>query len=81
MPTHQEVIGALDAKGANVECLSCGANEWIAMGEGGESDRLFLITTARGDEPEGTASAYPMHGLYCDRCGYVRLHHPAALGL
>lgn len=81
MPKHREVIAALDDAGATVECLSCRANAWMSMGLGGESDRLYLLTNAKGGEPGGTASGYPMYGLYCSRCGFVRLHHPEPLGL
>jgi hypothetical protein len=79
MPTHDELIAALERAGANLECLSCGANEWIGMGEGGEADLLYILAAVRGGKPQVASPAYPMFGLYCGRCGYGRFHHPDGL--
>ncbi len=81
MPTHQEIMVALDRVGGVAECPSCGANEWMGMGLGGQSDRLYLLTEATGAEEPGEASGYGMHGVYCARCGFVRLHRLDSLGL
>jgi hypothetical protein len=51
------------------------------MGEGGESERLFLVTTPRGNEPVGAAQVYVVFGLSCGQCGFARLHRPDVLGL
>jgi hypothetical protein len=80
MTTHQELQKAIDAAGGAAECPSCGENAWIGMGVDGNADKLFMLNFPSGEGPQ-EVGLYSSYGMYCGRCGFVRLHNPNPLGL
>ena len=68
----REIIQRLGERGANQPCPSCQRDEWIGMGRGGVTDTIALLSDQTGpDEP----NTYPVVGLFCANCGFIRLHH------
>ena len=61
----------LSERGASRVCPVCGREEWVGMG-GGAPDAIALLSQTAG---AGEPNAYPVFGLYCDNCGFIRLHH------
>ena len=78
MTTPSELNAALHAKGATVKCPICGANEWIGMGTKGEAEQMVLVSRLN---PARGLEGFEVLGLYCDNCGFVRLHRKDSLGL
>lgn len=69
--TSQEYGDALRKVGADPQCPSCAADDWVIAPEG-------AIPTEAARRMEGRK---PVHMAVCVKCGFVRLHSPAALNL
>jgi hypothetical protein len=65
--TPQEYGEALKKVGADTRCSSCGAEHWVIAPE-----------SAIPGEKVGRK---PVHMAACVKCGFIRLHSPAALDL
>jgi predicted RNA-binding Zn-ribbon protein involved in translation (DUF1610 family) len=62
----QQLISALDSKGASRKCPSCGSQAWSTHGD--------VHVPAR--DPADVFQAYM---LICEACGFIRLHAAQAL--
>jgi hypothetical protein len=78
VPTNQQVIEALSAKGIPFECRSCGSANALKMDIAG----LNLTTLGIAGVNAATSSVRwtPMALLICGGCGDTRLYHLEWLG-
>jgi hypothetical protein len=72
---YKAIQARLKQRGATARCPFCRHEEWIGMGIG-RPDTLTLLSDTN---EEGEPNAYPVFGMYCNKCGFVRLHHRAVL--
>ena len=84
--TQEDLVRVLDERGARLECPVCDRNEWLSMSLSGEMETLVLLTGLRSVSGEIAATVnlnwgFPVVGVYCSNCGYVRLHRLDVLGL
>jgi predicted nucleic-acid-binding Zn-ribbon protein len=71
---EQELLDALDAKGAGAECPSCGKTNWTI------SEQLAAIPLAEGSGPTiDVEQGVEAYCLVCNNCGFIRLHHRKTL--
>lgn len=68
MPDFDALKGWLAARGANANCPSCGHDEWT------QATELILLQSFGGDEGIVIGKGYPATALFCDNCGYIRMH-------
>ena len=84
--TRDALIEAFIARGARQDCPVFDGREWLSMSLSGEMETLVLLTGLRTESGEvvGTVDldwGFPVVGLYCANCGFVRLHRLDVLGL
>jgi hypothetical protein len=59
---------ALERKGARGRCQACGADAW------GTGERLLLVHVLDGEGNFAPGHGVEAVGVYCRRCGLLRLH-------
>lgn len=70
------IKAALQQRGASGQCPSCGHNDW---GMGDAPLMLSAMDPDSGALMVGQGIQAVLVG--CNRCGFLRLHSPAALGV
>jgi hypothetical protein len=74
---HEGARRALDARGATLNCPSCGTDGWRNLGELGTTTVVLPCVNAEGQTIQigRFQSIVRAFAFICANCGFIRLHH------